>query len=129
MSELIHSDNWGGKKAEPLSALIDLARLRQIAGNDMGFIRLLLAKANESNLHELAVAKEQALQGDWVALAKTVHRLKGAAQTICANKVETCCHVFEYSLLFEKDCDKIRDCLVHIEEMLMALDRCLKTPG
>ncbi|CAI2413496.1 Hpt domain-containing protein [Serratia liquefaciens] len=108
-----------------LSAHVDINRLFQVAGNDISFIKTLLYKANEENIKEIALAQTLAKQGDRVGVAKTVHRLKGSAQTICAKEIAAACLAFENRGLENMHPDKIYSGLKMIELMIFSLNDCL----
>ncbi|CAI1724415.1 TPA: Hpt domain-containing protein [Serratia fonticola] len=108
-----------------LSAYIDLNRLREVTGDDVFFIKTLLLKANEENLKEMTIAKELAGAGEWPGLAKTLHRLRGSAQVICANGIAADCLVLEKQCLAENNLDGIDQGLKNIETLLAGLNDCL----
>jgi HPt (histidine-containing phosphotransfer) domain-containing protein len=109
-----------------LSQHIDIDRLLNIAGGNIGFINMLLDKANDSNMAEIALAKRLEEEGDSHSLAKTIHRLKGAAQTICASDIEECCNLIEKACLVDEDAIKIKSDLLRLETLLFGLNHCLK---
>lgn len=104
-----------------LEESVNLDRLLHITGNDLSFALLLLQKANSANMDDLATAKRQEQEGKIDALLKTVHRLKGASQTICAVEIEACCTQLEKACLLDKEPASIKAHLERLEMLLCAL--------
>lgn len=130
LNDKTHEDdvnkNSPGDSLSSLAAHVDINRLFLLAGNDLSFINNLLYLANEENMKEIVVAQTQAREGDRVALARTIHRLKGSAQTICAKEIAAACVILESQQLAKMSVEDIHSGLKKIELLISSLDRCLR---
>lgn len=118
-------NNWAGDYPSSLAVHVDINRLFQVAGNDLSFIKNLLYKANVENIKEIVIAQAQAREGDRIALARTVHRLKGSAQTICAKEIAAACLALESRQWGKMSDEDIHSGLKKIELLISSLNECL----
>lgn len=87
------------KSAKSLDSLLSLERLRTLTGHDESMLCAMLAmtlKSNNADLHEAAALYARA---DWGELAKSVHRISGAAQITGAHRAENACRQLEKACL------------------------------
>jgi two-component system sensor histidine kinase/response regulator len=73
--------------AVPESSPIDLAQLRELAGDDAEFIRSIAESFASSSAQLLAQLRAAAAAGDALAMAKAAHALKGASANLYAEKL------------------------------------------
>ena len=83
--------------AVPEAPPIDLAQLRELAGDDAEFIRSIAESFASSSTQLLAQLRAAAVSGDAVAMAKAAHALKGASANLYAEKLRDQSAELEYS--------------------------------
>jgi HPt (histidine-containing phosphotransfer) domain-containing protein len=66
---------------------IDLAQLKELAGDDAEFIRSIAESFASSSTQLLAALRTAAATGDVVAMSKAAHALKGASANLYAEKL------------------------------------------
>lgn len=82
-----------------LSSLLSVERLHILTDNDNKMLHALLAMTLQSNITDLQQAKSLFEQQAWDELAKTIHRLSGAAQITGAQRTEIACRNLEKACL------------------------------
>jgi len=87
------------KSAKPLDSLLSLERLRTLTGHDESLLCAMLAMTLKSNSTDLNAAAALYARADWGELAKSVHRIAGAAQITGARRAEHACRQLETACL------------------------------
>lgn len=79
-----------------LDKIVDLNALKELAQNDDMLLNGLLKTTLDENLRDLEQATRWLNEENWEALARSVHRLAGAAQIIGATVAEQHCRTLEH---------------------------------
>lgn len=87
------------KSAKSLDSLLSLERLRSLTGHDESLLCAMLAMTLKSNSTDLKEAAALYARADWGELAKSVHRISGAAQITGAHRAENACRQLETACL------------------------------
>lgn len=87
------------KSAKSLDSLLSLERLRTLTGHDESMLCAMLAMTLKSNSTDLNEAAALYSRADWGELAKSVHRISGAAQITGAHRAENACRQLETACL------------------------------
>jgi two-component system sensor histidine kinase EvgS len=78
-----------------LETLVDLHSLQELAQNDNALLLRLLKTTRDENIRDLEQVNMLYAEKSWGALARSFHRLAGAAQIIGATRVEGLCRQLE----------------------------------
>jgi two-component system sensor histidine kinase EvgS len=78
-----------------LETLVDLHFLQELAQNDNALLLRLLKTTRDENIRDLEQVNVLLAEKSWSALARSFHRLAGAAQIIGAKAVEEHCRRLE----------------------------------
>lgn len=81
----------------PLEKLVNLTVLRELTQYDNELLNKLLITTRDENTNDMGQANIFLTKRAWDALAKSLHRLAGAAKIIGANHVEKNCRELEHS--------------------------------
>ncbi|EJL85165.1 transporter substrate-binding domain-containing protein [Pantoea sp. GM01] len=109
-----------------LEEMIDLEMLRALAHGEREFLFSLLRATRDENVMDMQQAEKMFSQHLWDELARSLHRMAGAAQIIGANGVEQYCRELEKAFLHDPTHPglsvKFHQTLTIIEELNQAID-------
>lgn len=92
--------NTSDRSSSPdLASLLSVERLHLLTDNNDKMLHALLSMTLQSNISDLQLAKDLFEQHAWDELAKTIHRLSGAAQITGAQRTEIACRHLETACL------------------------------
>ncbi|KAA6094567.1 MULTISPECIES: transporter substrate-binding domain-containing protein [unclassified Pantoea] len=124
----LHPDQLNAALAQPaaLPALLSLPQLRAMVHHDDDMVAKLLLRVCEENQRDLQQAQQELAQQQWPALARTLHRLAGAAQIIYAADINQLCQQLEQDCVDARDGDLLSVGLAglttRIEQLQLAID-------
>lgn len=117
------------EKAASLERLVDLPALYQLAQNDTALLKTLLCTTRDENQRDLQQAQQLAGVEDWLALARCLHRLAGAAQIIGAVDAEESCRALELYCAAEPEAAQVKEQLeqviIDVTQLNIAIDAFL----
>lgn len=131
----LHAAQLSALLAQPaaLPALLSLPQLRAMVHHDDDMVVKLLLRVCEENQRDLQQAQQELAQQQWPALARTLHRLAGAAQIIYAADINQLCQQLEQACVDTRDGDLLSVGLAglttRIEQLQQAIERWLPFAG
>lgn len=104
-----------------LGELVDLTSLLALTQGDRGLLVTLLRTTCDENRRDMEQSRTHFNHKDWKSMARSLHRLAGAAQIIGAGNVESSCHYLE-KYCENTDSPKQAHIERHLEQILTELD-------
>lgn len=104
-----------------LDNLVDLPALKKLVQNDLVLLHKLLSTTLIENKRDLEKAETMLTASSWSGLASSLHRMAGAAQIVCAAKMELRCRELEQYCEENPDAKEVIARFALVKESVMEL--------